>query len=147
VLSRVDPLGYRLMAAVLRGGGAAADRPFCVFSGAWVPANKILLVLSLPAPITRQQVLCTIFSPIQRPTLYGVLRWSDLQELVLPSLDSFPQKYLHTELFCYMYSVLGLFVPWFASGVLCWFFVCPELVTLKLNLLSVFHKTWMFFST
>jgi hypothetical protein len=70
VLSRVDPLGYRLTVAVLRGGGASAGRPFCVFSGAWALANKILLVLSPPAPITQRQVLCYIFSPIQRPTLY-----------------------------------------------------------------------------
>jgi hypothetical protein len=74
VLSRVDPLGYRLMAAVLRGGGAAAGRPFHDFTSAWVPANKILLVLSLPAPNTRQQMLCTIFAPIQRPTLYMRIR-------------------------------------------------------------------------
>jgi hypothetical protein len=70
MLSRVDPLGYRLTAAVLRGGGAAAGHPFCVFSGTWALASKILLVLSPPAPITGRQVLCYIFSPNQRPTLY-----------------------------------------------------------------------------
>jgi hypothetical protein len=53
-MSRVDPLGYRLTEAVLIGGEAAAGRPFHVFSGAWTPANKILLVLFPTAHITRR---------------------------------------------------------------------------------------------
>jgi hypothetical protein len=68
LLSRVDPLGFRLTAAVLRGGGATAGCPFRVLLGACALANKILLVLSPLAPITWRQVLCNIFSPIQRPT-------------------------------------------------------------------------------
>jgi hypothetical protein len=44
------------------------------------------------------------------PRQAGVLRWPDLQELVLASLDSFSEEYLHTALFR---SVQFSWIFWF----------------------------------